>query len=298
MIFQQDLEYLRLDVPWMFAEGLRNLSAMTNIVVESETSLAAEYAANGVVQVRSLLNPDEVAEIREAFTDQVERDRSIGHDDHVPDDDVLARYPRLVHPHRHADLRVGQLARRWMLDARIISRVADMIGPPLAAQSMFYFKPPSARGQALHQDNLFLQAHPETCIAAWVAIDDCDGDNGGLIVVPGSHRYELACPGEADVAESFANQEVKVPDHMERVQTEMKAGDVLFFHGSTVHGSRANRTADRFRRSLIFHYVPQSSVEIAQFYNPLLTPAGDEVMVTEATDGGACGDGWNPVGPH
>lgn len=272
---------------------------MTNIVLDAEAGLANEYDRNGVVQVRSALSSDEVAEIREVFMTQVEHDRSLGHDDHVPDDDVLARYPRFVHPHRHSDMPIGRIARRLMLDRRLIGRVTDMIGPPLAAQSMFYFKPPTARGQALHQDNLFLRAHPETCIAAWIAIDDCDSDNGGLTVVPGSHRYELACPGEADMNESFSANEVKVPDHMERVQTEMKAGDVLFFHGSMVHGSGPNRTTDRFRRSLIFHYVPQSSVEIAKFYNPMLTPAGDEVAVPETADGGGpCGEGWQPVGPH
>ncbi len=271
---------------------------MTNIVLDSETGLADEYARNGVVQVRSVLTPDEVAEIRAAFMAQVEHDRSLGHDDHVPDHDVLARYPRFVHPHRRLDLPVGRIARRLMLDPRLIGQVADMIGPPLAAQSMFYFKPPTARGQALHQDNLSLRTHPETCIAAWIAIDDCDGDNGGLTVVPGSHRYELVCPGEADMDESFSSGEIKVPDEMEKLQTEMTAGDVLFFHGNMVHGSGPNRTADRFRRSLIFHYVPQSSVEIATFYNPLLTPFGDEVTVAGSADGGPCGEGWQPVDPH
>ncbi len=271
---------------------------MTNIVLDRETGLADEYTRNGVVQVRSVLAADELAEIRAAFMAQVDADHSIGHDDHVPDDDVLARYPRFVHPHRRTDLPVGRLARRWMLDPRLIGPVTEMIGPPLAAQSMFYFKPPTARGQALHQDNLSLRTHPETCIAAWIAIDDCDGDNGGLTVVPGSHRYELVCPGEADMGESFSSGEIVVPDEMEKLQTEMTAGDVLFFHGNMVHGSGPNRTTDRFRRSLIFHYVPQSSVEIATFYNPLLTPSGDEVTVTGSADGGPCGEGWQPVDPH
>jgi phytanoyl-CoA hydroxylase len=271
---------------------------MSDIAVVQGTDLADTYARLGVVHARSLLDDAEVAEIRETFTEQVERDRSIGHDDHVPEDDVLARYPRFVHPHRHTDLPVGKLARRWMLDPRIVERVAAMIGPPLAAQSMFYFKPPTARGQALHQDNLFLQAHPETCIAAWVAIDDCDADNGGLQVVPGSHRYEIVCPGEADTEESFTTVAITLPDGMEAVQTRMRAGDVLFFHGSTAHGSGPNRTTDRFRRSLIFHYVPRSSTEIASFYNPLLTPEGDEFTVATAATGGACGEGWQPAGPH
>ncbi|MEU1973433.1 phytanoyl-CoA dioxygenase family protein [Microbacterium sp. NPDC019599] len=261
-------------------------------------SLAADYQDNGVVHLRSLLSPDEVAEIRDAFMEQVQRDRTVGHDDHVGDDDVLARYPRFVHPHRRTDLDVGRIAQRWMLDPRIVGPIVDMVGPVFAAQSMFYFKPPTARGQALHQDNIFLQAHPETCIAAWIAIDDCDGENGGLKVVPGSHRYEIVCPGEADPEESFTSTEIELPEGFTAEQTELAAGDALFFHGSMVHGSGPNRSADRFRRSLIFHYVPVDSVEIARFYNPLLALDGSEVTIAEAADGGACGDGWEPVAPH
>lgn len=88
-----------------------------------------------------------------------------------------------------------------------------------------------------------------------------------------------------------------MPDGVERVQTEMQAGDVLFFHGSLVHGSRSNGSPNRFRRSLIFHYIPQSSVEIARFYLPLIAPSGEEVPVAESPDGGPCGVGWS-VGPH
>ncbi|SFS03921.1 Ectoine hydroxylase-related dioxygenase, phytanoyl-CoA dioxygenase (PhyH) family [Microbacterium sp. cf046] len=271
---------------------------MLNVDSPTRTARADEYERLGVVTVRSLLNADEVAQIRSAFMDQVARDSSVGHDDHVPDDDPLKRYPRFVHPHRRTDLDIGRLSRRWMLEPRVMSIVTELVGPVFAAQSMFYFKPPTARGQALHQDNLFLQAHPETCIAAWIAIDDCDAENGGLRMVPRSHRYEIVCPDEADAAESFTNTEVKLPEGMAAEQTVLKAGDVLFFHGSMVHGSGPNRSTDRFRRSLIFHYVPQSSTEIARFYNPLLTPGGDEIVVAETADGGACGEGWTPTGPH
>ncbi|WP_243074312.1 phytanoyl-CoA dioxygenase family protein [Microbacterium sp. SS28] len=269
-----------------------------SITASTVPGLADEYREHGVVHVRGLLDPAEVAEIRTVFMEQVERDRSIGRDDNIAADDVLAQYPRFVHPHRRTDLAVGRLARRWMLDPRIAGRVAEMVGPVHAAQSMFYFKPPTARGQALHQDNIFLQSHPETCIAAWIAIDDCDGENGGLKIVPGSHRYEIVCPDEADPEESFTSTAITLPEGFSAVQTELAAGDVLFFHGSMVHGSGPNRSADRFRRSLIFHYVPVDSVEIARFYNPLLALDGIEVTIAEAADGGACGDGWAPVAPH
>ena len=269
---------------------------MSTALVSDLPQAGADYDRNGVVLLRGLISPGEVAEIRREFTRQVETDSRLNHDDHLAADDVLSRYPRFVHPHRHLDTVAGRIARRLMTDERLMSVVTELVGPVYGAQSMFYFKPPTARGQALHQDNLFLQAHPETCLAAWIAIDDCDGENGGLIVVPGSHRIELLCPEEADPTESYASSTVPVPDGVERVQSEMRAGDVLFFHGSLVHGSLPNRSADRFRRSLIFHYVPRSSVEVAKFYQPLVDPdadpAADAAWLAESPEGGPCGTGW------
>jgi hypothetical protein len=73
----------------------------------------------------------------------------------------------------------------------------------------------------------------------------------------------------------------------------MRAGDVLFFHGSLVHGSLPNTSTDRFRRSLILHFVPQASVEISRFYLPLVDPlTGADVTIDEATGGGPCGEVW------
>jgi phytanoyl-CoA hydroxylase len=255
------------------------------------------YQRRGVVQLRGLLSAAEIDRVRDVFTAQVEADNSYGHDDHVPDGDILQRYPRFVHPHRHPEIEAGRIARELMLDRRIFDVVQQLIGPAFAAQSMFYFKPPTARGQAMHQDNAFLQAHPETCLAAWIAVDDCDVDNGGLMVVPGSHQIQILCLEPADSDESFTDAQVPVPDDVEVTQTEMKAGDVLFFHGSLVHGSKPNSTQDRFRRSLIFHYIPQASVEVARFYDPLITPTGEEISIDAASDGGACGGGWQS-GPH
>lgn len=255
-----------------------------------QTDLRTAYDNDGIVQVPGVLSDAEVATIRAAFMDRVATDHSLAIDDGVPDDDVLARFPRFVHPHRHPDLEVGRLSLDYLLDPRILGVVTELIGPTLGAQSMFYFKPPGARGQAMHQDNSFLRAFPETCIAAWIAIDDVDAHNGGLAVVPGSHRTELVCPEPADLEQSFTNAEVPIPDGMSKVQTIMKAGDVLFFHGSVVHGSLPNTSSDRFRRSLIFHYIPESSVEIAAFYHPLVHPDRGDVFIAEATGGGPCGE--------
>ena len=136
----------------------------------------------------------------------------------------------------------------------------------LAAQSMFYFKPPGARGQALHQDNFYLRVEPGTCVAAWIACDVIDRENGGLEVVPGTHRMDVFCPEEADEGLSFAREYVPPPPGLAPVPVDMEPGDVLFFNGSLVHGSQPNRSADRFRRSFIGHYVGRSTERIGRFY--------------------------------
>jgi phytanoyl-CoA hydroxylase len=102
---------------------------------------------------------------------------------------------------------------------------------------MCYFKPPGARGQALHQDNFFLRASPGTCVAAWLALDRADEANGCLLVVPGSHRWPILCTTAADTAQSFTDITVPLPPGTRPRPVPMEPGDVLFFNGSLVHGS-------------------------------------------------------------
>lgn len=208
------------------------------------------------------------------------------------DGDPLERYLRMMHPHR-----VNEVALRYLLDGRLGAVLAELFGEePLAAQSMLYFKPAGARGQALHQDNFFLKVEPGTCIAAWVALDRADGENGGLEVVPGTHDMELFCPEEADLDVSFTRDYVPVPEGLEAVPVVMEPGDVLFFNGQLVHGSQPNRTRDRFRRSFICHYIGRSSERISKWYRPILTMEGDEVRMEESAGGGPCGT--EDVGVH
>jgi phytanoyl-CoA hydroxylase len=208
------------------------------------------------------------------------------------DGDVLKLYPRMMHPHR-----VDGLSLRYLLDDRLEEVLTDLFGEePLVAQSMMYFKPARAKGQALHQDNFFLKVEPGTCIAAWVALDPADEENGGLEVVPGTHDMDVFCPEEADPEVSFTRDYVPVPEGLEAVPVNMRPGDVLFFNGQLVHGSQPNRTEDRFRRSFICHYIGRSSERISHWYRPILTMEGEEVRIEESTDGGPCGT--EDAGPH
>jgi len=199
--------------------------------------------------------------------------------------DPLKRYPRMIHMHRW-----DEVSLKWLIDPRLNEWLTALLGKePYAAQTMLYFKPPGARGQALHQDNFYLRVQPGTCMAAWMALDPCDEENGCLMVVPGTHNLPILCTIPADTTESFTNIAVPVPKDLPIVPAVMEPGDVLFFNGSLIHGSYPNRSTNRFRRALIGHYATGDAQKIAQFYQPLLRMDGTEVTIEVSEGGGPCG---------
>lgn len=254
------------------------------------------FEEDGYLVVRGLFAPDDVRELIDTFMEMNAGGSIPGCFEIKPDaatsTDPLKRFPRLMHPHR-----VNEVALRYLLDARLADILADLFGEePLAAQSMLYFKPAGARGQALHQDNFYLKVEPGTCIAAWVALDQADRENGGLEVVPGTHRMDLFCPEMADLDASFTREYVPPPPGLEAVGVDMAPGDVLFFNGSLVHGSQPNQSHDRFRRSFICHYIGRSAERMSSWYRPILTMSGEEVILDSNTGGGPCG--VEAAGPH
>jgi phytanoyl-CoA hydroxylase len=250
------------------------------------------FRRHGYAVARGLLSAQEVTEIKQAF-DRIAAGGPIpGHFDPVPPNqsggDPLKQYPRIHHPHRF-----DEVSRKYLIHRAILACLRILMGEDvLAAQSMFYFKPPGARGQAMHQDNFYLMVEPKTCVAAWVAIDDADPENGGLYLVEDTADEEIVCPGNADPSVSFSTHLVQIPKGKRAVPCVMRAGDTLFFNGSMIHGSEPNRSKDRFRRSFICHYVPRSTMRISKFYLPLLTPNGEEVIIEANTGGGGCGTNW------
>ncbi|MEV0634897.1 phytanoyl-CoA dioxygenase family protein [Streptomyces sp. NPDC050619] len=252
-----------------------------------------QFEDDGFTVVPGLFGYDEIDRLCAEFAALHTAGPVPGHFEPRASADPLHAYPRVMHPHE-----IDDLALRVLLDPRLRSVLETLLGEEvLAAQSMFYFKPPGARGQALHQDNFYLRVEPGTCVAAWVACDVIDRDNGGLEVVPGTHAMELFCPEVADAEVSFAREYVPPPPGLAPVPVDMEPGDVLFFNGSLVHGSQPNRTADRFRRSFIGHYVGRSAERIGGFYRTL-SMSGERVPLPRSEGAGPCGTEFAPHGPH
>ena len=246
------------------------------------------YQDNGYVVVSGLFSDSEVA----AYIDHYMTLRKHGSYegdtagvDIGDKDDPIKKYPRMIHMHRWDDISM-----RWMTDDRLNACMTGLLGrEPFAVQTMLYFKPPKARGQALHQDQFYLRVQPGTCMAAWMALDPCDVDNGCMQVVPGSHTWPVLCTEKADTKVSFTDVTVPLPAGTEVRPVIMGAGDVLFFNGSVIHGSFPNTTTDRFRRALIGHYIVGDAQQVAEYYHPVLRMDGTEVALENSPGGGTCG---------
>jgi hypothetical protein len=246
------------------------------------------FDGHGFVVARGLFDADEATLWRDYFTRLREAGAYPGDVVGVDPDssDPLMKYPRMIHMHRW-----DHVALDWLLEPRLARALTTLLGglEPFAVQTMLYFKPPRARGQAAHQDQYYLRVKPGTCIAAWMALDRCDEENGCLEVLPGSQDWPVLCTIPADTSQSFTDLTVPLPEDAELVPVIMEPGDVLFFNGSLVHGSKPNRS-DGFRRSLVGHYVEGDARECALWYSPALRLDGSTVELERGTGGGPCGE--------
>lgn len=239
----------------------------------------------GFVVVPELFTAEEIHTIKQHFMDLNAKKQGAYDDAIIDQSDPLFKYPRIVHPHRW-----DELSLKWMLDDRLREWTTRLVGQePYAAQTMFYFKPPGSRGQALHQDQPALKVRPGTCLAAWMAVDYCDEENGCLQVVPHTQDLPELCPIDADTRKSFSGSTVPLADWMKPQHVRMNPGDVLFFNGQVIHGSGPNISKEQFRRALIAHYAIGDTEQVAKFYHPLLNFDGEIVEVGASEKGGPCG---------
>ncbi|WP_135549244.1 phytanoyl-CoA dioxygenase family protein [Paenibacillus cymbidii] len=249
-----------------------------------------QFHREGFILVKGLLNEDEVEEVKLHFQDLLARGPVKGVFD-IPAKDRIEQDPLLQYPRMLGPERISEVAMKYSIHPSIMRANADLFGEePLSCGSMYYFKPPGARGQALHQDNYYLRNEPGTCIGCWIAIDPADEENGGLVVVPNTGDLEIQCPDKADTKQYAYSDEVSVPAGLAPIPMIMDPGDALFFNGNLIHGSYMNRSKDRFRRSLIVHSIAMSSERIGYHIANLLYDRHGSVFTRESNqNAGPCG---------
>ena len=199
----------------------------------------AQYHKDGFVIVRGFFDLDEIEPLRQAC----EKDPNVrGYETKIVDS-----FGKIYKVTTWTDLEQTYLG--------VIPRIARVVdgAEALLGEECYHWhskilkKDPYSEGTVdWHQDCAFwyhngcLFPHFATCT---IAITANTKENGCIQMVKGSHRasrFDMARGDQAVFADPKRVKEIL--KRMEVVDCEMEPGDVMFFHGNTLHCSGPNRT--------------------------------------------------------
>jgi Protein involved in biosynthesis of mitomycin antibiotics/polyketide fumonisin len=122
-----------------------------------------------------------------------------------------------------------------------------------------FWKPPKQGGVvAWHQDySYWTRTRPVAHLTCWCALDDASVENGCLQYIPGSQRWGLlpkpVIAGELQGIRNFLDEKQQQQfDHPQFAP--VKAGEAIFHHPLTLHGSGAN-TSTTPRRAFVINVI-------------------------------------------
>jgi ectoine hydroxylase len=234
-----------------------------------DAATLAGHDAKGYSIVEGLLSPAEVQGYWQELV-RLSSDEELKKDDRVITEKVSGEVRSIFEVHELSGL-IGELVR----DPRVLDRARQILGSEVYIHQSRVNYMPGFRGTGFYWHSDFETWHAEDgmpkprAVSCSIALTDNYPFNGGLMVVPGSHRTFIQCAGETpedNYKSSLKEQEVGVPseDDVTRMASEHgidqftgQAGSALWFDSNILHGSGNNISP--YPRSNIF--VVFNSVE-------------------------------------
>lgn len=202
---------------------------------------ADAFQRDGFVIVRSILSPRELEAMQSACAPS--QDLSVLQTEVRDGRDRT--YKVAIWTHLDESL-FGKLPRM----PRIVRSAETLLGSPVYHwHSKLLRKQPGDGGVGIHQD--FATWYEDGCLAptmltCTLAIHPNDRDNGCLSFVPGSHKMaRIHRVRLGETSDTHGPEPKRVAALIERyglVYGELEAGDAIFFHCMTLHGSEPNHS--------------------------------------------------------
>jgi len=153
----------------------------------------------------------------------------------------------------------NQVFRQWATSKEIVVRVKQLLNSEEILVSQNHHNcimtkhPGYSSATNWHQDiRYWLFDHPNL-ISVWLALGSENKNNGGMQLIPGSHRESLD-RGLFDAA-LFLRPDLNQNRNLieSAVLAKLSRGDVLFFHSRTIHAASQNNT-EKVKTSVVFTY--------------------------------------------
>jgi len=161
---------------------------------------------------------------------------------------------RLLHAHtRH------EAYTRWAEKPQITKSIKQLLGSeklfisPNHHNCVMTKQPAFSSKTNWHRDTRYWHFTNKYLINSWLALGDEKAENGGMLILPGSHRWDID-------TNSLDEAQFLIEDHPANTarltlakQVDLNAGDCLLFSSHCFHAAGANTTEQR-KFSLVFTY--------------------------------------------
>lgn len=248
-----------------------------------------DYEKNGFVRLKQLFRPDELTECIRELTDMEASHHGdaqrVTEDSRVVTELGGRALRSLFAVHEDASSAVARCA----LSQRVVSCAQQILGGDVYVhQSRVNFQRAfQGNGFSWHSD--FETWHAEDgmrlprSLSAVIFLDRNCEVSGPLLVIPGSHRHFVACPGRQEGGHwetSLQSQAHGTPGERETsllaedggvVACTGEAGDVLFFDCNLLHCSPCNRSPWHRRNLFVAFNAAENCLE-APFYSDRQRP--------------------------
>jgi ectoine hydroxylase-related dioxygenase (phytanoyl-CoA dioxygenase family) len=214
-------------------------------------NIQAQFQQQGYYLAQQIFSPTEVAELTADFDRIVAQLRQSGESinarweneaalDQLGATDSVVFHTNNVHQYSAAWLRALQ-------QEKFLEVSRAILGPDIVLHHNKLFQKPAGVGAPfpMHQDWSYFPTRDDSMIAAIIHLTDATDEMGCLRVYPGSNHL-------GRLADSHGQNGTQLGDYPLEGGTpvEAQAGDVVFFHYFTLHGSLPNRS-DRTRKTVL-----------------------------------------------
>jgi len=258
-------------------------------MISDETVQA--YRRDGVIVVPEVLDKNTLEKVRSVLTELVAGAAGVTeHTDiydlepgHSPEN---PRVRRIKAPHK-----VHPIFDEIVRSADVTDILTRLIGPGLRLHGSKLNMKSAQYGSPVewHQDWAFYPHTNDDILAIGVLLDDCDLENGPMLVIPGSHTGKEVWNhhGEDGCFAGLIDPDLIQDEIRRAVPCTGKAGSMSFHHVRALHGSATN-TSNRPRNLLLYEVAASDAwplmgvKDFAEFDSRLLT--GGSVVTPRLTD--------------
>lgn len=227
-----------------------------------DAATLANHETKGYTVVEDMLSVGEVQTYWQELV-RLAGDRELTRDERVITEAKTGEVRSIFDVHEISDL-IAELVR----DPRVLDRARQLLGSEVYIHQSRVNYMPGFKGTGFYWHSDFETWHAEDgmpsprAVSCSIALTDNYPFNGGLMIMPGSHRTFVQCAGETpddNYKSSLKDQRVGVPteDDITKMAAEYgidqftgQAGSALWFDSNIMHGSGNNITP--YPRSNIF----------------------------------------------